>query len=715
MLLLLAFPHGEASAQLNKDAQKCVNEINKNFEKVTKAQAGDISKCTKDAGKGKLTTSYSACLTSDPKGKVLKATGKLTSKVGDKCSGGDPAFPPIDTSDTAFMNERAKAKELALIRLLMGTDLDGAIVDCEVDKDGCKCQAALTKQMFKCQSAKLKSFNACKKDQLKGKSGPAVTSAQELQDACLGTGIEGIDDGKGKIAKDCAAKLTSTIGKCTDTGIFPGCGDVSAVDLAKCVDEIVECEVCLALNEIDGLRRDCDPFDDGLDNGSCPVCGNARVEFPEQCDDGNQTDEDGCSSVCLSEECGDGVTQTALGEECDDGNQLDGDGCSSSCVVEFCGDGIVQPTLDEHCDAPGSLCVNGSTCDPSCRCPGAIDTHICLMDVDASCVGNDPNSEPYVSQPCTDTVLHSDCPPGPPAARCLQNSHIVIHTEAFSPLITLPLSGRLDIDCAAIDPATGKATCACELISVEGILIGGIGAVCISPGNDPCPAGEIDCDGGNALDTRVIHNHNVAPAANLEDPEQFPVGFCGLIDLDNGHDECVEMCHAYCASLPGSFVRFNSGCEGFCSEGSRHGLPCEFDSECPQGFCPGGDPVTEPHFCNCSCLEVAGAASRTGALQCNIRAGLEIEIDLPCDGQDVTTTSIKPCVPLTTEFTMGELLQANAGDPNDTIGPLSDLGAPISCAALTADNSAGLETVATISFIDTGLGDLVVQFQIACQ
>ncbi len=79
----------------------------------------------------------------------------------------------------------------------------------------------------------------------------------------------------------------------------------------------------------------------------------------------------------------------------------------------------------------------------------------------------------------------------------------------------------------------------------------------------------------------------------------------------------------------------------------------------------------------------------------------------------MTTTSIKLCVPLTTESSMGERLQANA--QTGTIGPVSDLGAPISCAALTAGNSAGLETVATISFIDSALGDLAVQFQIACE
>jgi cysteine-rich repeat protein len=48
-------------------------------------------------------------------------------------------------------------------------------------------------------------------------------------------------------------------------------------------------------------------------------------------------DEDGCSSACVAEFCGDGTLQTGLGEVCDDGNTVDGDGCSTTCsAVTFC-------------------------------------------------------------------------------------------------------------------------------------------------------------------------------------------------------------------------------------------------------------------------------------------------------------------------------------------------------------------------------------------
>jgi len=54
LLALVALPHGSAQAQLGKDDQNCINELNKGFAKVAKAQAKDICQCLKDGSKGKL-------------------------------------------------------------------------------------------------------------------------------------------------------------------------------------------------------------------------------------------------------------------------------------------------------------------------------------------------------------------------------------------------------------------------------------------------------------------------------------------------------------------------------------------------------------------------------------------------------------------------------------------------------------------------------------
>jgi cysteine-rich repeat protein len=60
--------------------------------------------------------------------------------------------------------------------------------------------------------------------------------------------------------------------------------------------------------------------------------------------------------LCLDRECGDGVVTAP--EECDDGNNENGDGCNAACVQEFCGDGIVQPELGEFCDDEDGLCID---------------------------------------------------------------------------------------------------------------------------------------------------------------------------------------------------------------------------------------------------------------------------------------------------------------------------------------------------------------------
>jgi cysteine-rich repeat protein len=64
-----------------------------------------------------------------------------------------------------------------------------------------------------------------------------------------------------------------------------------------------------------------------------PICGNAIIEFPEPCDDGNLVNGDGCDNNCTLTGCGNGIVTAA--EACDDGNFVDGDGCSSACEREF--------------------------------------------------------------------------------------------------------------------------------------------------------------------------------------------------------------------------------------------------------------------------------------------------------------------------------------------------------------------------------------------
>lgn len=113
-----------------------------------------------------------------------------------------------------------------------------------------------------------------------------------------------------------------------------------------------------------------------------PACGDGVVNAGEACDDGNNSDCDGCASDCqrLDDICGDYVAecgevcddgpyppcladcsgnyvcgdgQVVDFEACDDGNTADCDGCSGDCLREdnLCGDGITE--CGEICDQGG--------------------------------------------------------------------------------------------------------------------------------------------------------------------------------------------------------------------------------------------------------------------------------------------------------------------------------------------------------------------------
>ena len=102
---------------------------------------------------------------------------------------------------------------------------------------------------------------------------------------------------------------------CTKTGPVcpsPVCGNSKCESGETCSSCSVDCGICSS------------------------ICGNRIVEPPEQCDDGNLINGDGCSSTCIKETavpvCGNGIVEGR--EQCDDGNRNSGDGCSRRCRLE---------------------------------------------------------------------------------------------------------------------------------------------------------------------------------------------------------------------------------------------------------------------------------------------------------------------------------------------------------------------------------------------
>lgn len=103
------------------------------------------------------------------------------------------------------------------------------------------------------------------------------------------------------------------------------------------------------------------------------VCGDGARLDPEQCDDGNTSNSDGCDATCHSEYCGDNIIQAGLGEVCDNGAgncNLSSCQCRANCQTnfgyQFCGNSIIEGT--ETCDKTkfNKIFIPKRTCRVSC-------------------------------------------------------------------------------------------------------------------------------------------------------------------------------------------------------------------------------------------------------------------------------------------------------------------------------------------------------------
>ncbi len=259
---------GGAASAATTGQQKCINTNNLNLRKVAKRIAVEIDRCIKDYAKGKI-TGPGLCFEADPKGKILSAKNKTKLDFLSKCGGGNLASFAVTDPNT--VNNAAIEKERGVTAVLFGADPNSALFTEVADKNASKCQQKIAKTVKKCQDKQLNEFNKCKKKALKA----GADSGVELE-SCI------LDDPKGTIAKACDLVALPKLDKvrkdltnqCDAKGValdiaFPACSDPSIEGTHACLITQLQCLTCTAINTADGLNRDCDIVDDGVDNESC--------------------------------------------------------------------------------------------------------------------------------------------------------------------------------------------------------------------------------------------------------------------------------------------------------------------------------------------------------------------------------------------------------------------------------------------------------------
>jgi agarase len=274
---LLISPSAFGQAQ-SPEQQRCLRSLNLGFERMAKAQGKEARTCLQDAATGTLTGAMDDCLRADGRAHIERRRTRNATSATTRCDDAQP--PDFGAPDVATSNATGVQSQENLLRGVFGPDLDTAIATEATDRDRSKCQQQVYKAVDRCQQMKLKSFQHCIASglahgtignasglaacadslQTPASPGPVPIPYPRIARVCGGEQPGHIQR---RVEKRCVARNVDL------TEAFPGCAAGDAATVAACLDRQVECHVCLALNQVDFLDRNCDAFDDGISNDSC--------------------------------------------------------------------------------------------------------------------------------------------------------------------------------------------------------------------------------------------------------------------------------------------------------------------------------------------------------------------------------------------------------------------------------------------------------------
>lgn len=254
---ILAAASPAAAAVQTKAQAKCVGALNASGLGVSRAVLKLVASCVKADAKGKLTGDVVDCVEADAKGKLAAAVAKTLAQETKLCAA--PATPDFASTSGAVVNSASNGETFSLVNDLLDFPPPAAAGDKTVDG----CRSAALGATGKLLAAELGAFNACKKS--------ALATADDAADiaACLG---QVATDKKVIKARDGVGAMSAS--RCPDAAVadaLPGlCAAATGAALDSCLTSRASCRACEALAAMDALALDCDLFDDGAPNLSCP-------------------------------------------------------------------------------------------------------------------------------------------------------------------------------------------------------------------------------------------------------------------------------------------------------------------------------------------------------------------------------------------------------------------------------------------------------------
>lgn len=267
----------QIEASQTKEQQKCIVVLNGLTTKLVDRQGRVNSGCFKNAGRGKLRgdQSLADCLLIEGERKSRSMAAKIAiAQDGTPQSPGRtkcPEMPNFGYADDEVLVATALAESRRFLQRVIVVPPEELVIDASVpeNKYAALCQLLLLKTSDQLLRAQLKEFSFCQKRLLGDKSNPAV-SAEDLE-ICF---AQSQADAKGKVEKARARIEGIYDRKCSSFDV--ALNEVMGVPEDRTISAFTEtvmvagrCATCRVLNATEGLRQDCDLWDDQVTNQSC--------------------------------------------------------------------------------------------------------------------------------------------------------------------------------------------------------------------------------------------------------------------------------------------------------------------------------------------------------------------------------------------------------------------------------------------------------------
>jgi hypothetical protein len=263
--------------------RRCLNGLAEAGALVSAAQSRDALACVRHFARGRVDLlgrggqprTAQACVGNDVEGRVARALERTLRRDDERCRARAAQAPDFAYRGAGPVNAAARSGVQALVEDLFGAELDAALASEQAARAASRCQHAVARGAADLFEAVARQALEARRRSLRGRGALDPAASAAALEAALAAALE--RDAGGRIRRAGARLERAAWGACpvaagSPGSLFPGAcaGADDAIELTACAGAAARCRACRAASDMDGLALDCDAFDDGVPDLSCP-------------------------------------------------------------------------------------------------------------------------------------------------------------------------------------------------------------------------------------------------------------------------------------------------------------------------------------------------------------------------------------------------------------------------------------------------------------